>query len=170
MTNNVKKKNEFILHSIGKVSSNEKEMQFSIEINESYRDGLIELDKYTHVHIFWWAQENDNLKSRSNLVEKEFPPFYGKNTPNMGVFATRSPFRPNPIAVTACPIISVDQQNGIIKVPYIDAFDKTPVIDIKPYIPMSDVIEQAKCPPYLEHWPKSYEKAMKWFAEMMEEN
>ena len=51
----------------------------------------------------------------------------------MGVFATRSPLRPNPIALTAAEIIHTDQEKGLIRVTFLDADNGTPVLDIKPY-------------------------------------
>ena len=56
-----------------------------------------------------------------------------------GVFDCRSEYRPNPIAVTLMALISIDVENGIIVLPWIDAFDGSPVLDLKPYIPISDV-------------------------------
>ena len=59
----------------------------------------------------------------------------------MGVFATRSPARPNPIAMTASEVINIDFASGIIRVAFIDADEDTPVLDIKPYTPSFDRVE-----------------------------
>ena len=56
-----------------------------------------------------------------------------------GVFALRSPVRPNPIALAAVIIRSIDHETGIIGIDTTDAFDRTPVVDIKPWIEGIDV-------------------------------
>lgn len=77
----------------------------------------------------------------------------------MGIFATRSPMRPNPIALTAVEIINIDYQKGIIQIAYIDANDNTPILDIKPYTPSLDRIENPGVPKWCCHWPKSLEQS-----------
>lgn len=64
----------------------------------------------------------------------------------MGVFATRSPQRPNPIAITTVDIANIDYEEGAIQLYYIDAFDNTDVIDIKPYTPSIDRINNPTTP------------------------
>ncbi len=158
-------KNPIVLNPIGAVKCIEEEQKFWIEIQKEFRPALKELEKFTHMHVFWWADKNDTPELRKVLVSEELPPFYGEDAPSMGVFSNRSEFRPNPIAVTICPILSVDLEKGIITVPWMDAYPDTPVIDIKPYLPMADLVESADYPIYLQHWPKSVEAAMKWWAE-----
>ena len=75
----------------------------------------------------------------------------------MGVFATRSPARPNPIALTTSEIINIDFTNGMIRVTFIDANDNTPVLDIKPYTPSFDRVETPGVPVWCSEWPKSTE-------------
>lgn len=87
----------------------------------------------------------------------------------MGVFATRSPFRPNPIALTAAQILEIDYAGGKIRLAYIDAEDGSPVLDIKPYSPCLDVVQTAQTPAWCAHWPKSLEESAvyDWSAEMV---
>lgn len=77
----------------------------------------------------------------------------------MGIFATRSPVRPNPVALTAVQVIRIDHKEGIIQIAWIDANDGTPVIDIKPYTPSADRIETPGVPEWCSHWPKSSEQS-----------
>ena len=77
----------------------------------------------------------------------------------MGVFATRSPIRPNPIALTTVEIIHLNYQKGLIQIAYIDANDNTPLIDIKPYTPSLDRVETPGVPEWCNHWPKSLEQS-----------
>ncbi len=59
------------------------------------------------------------------------------HNPLSGVFATRAPVRPNLIGLTLCRIISV--KDGIVEIDSIDAYDGTPILDLKPYIPPESV-------------------------------
>jgi tRNA (Thr-GGU) A37 N-methylase len=82
-----------------------------------------------------------------------------------GVFACRSEYRPNPIAVTTMMILDVDEEKGIVVLPWIDAFDGTPLLDIKPYIPISDRIRDYKVAEWAADWPEWMEDAGEYFAE-----
>ena len=64
-------------------------------------------------------------------------------------------------------IAYVDAENGVVGLYYIDAFDGTQVIDLKPYTPSIDRIENPKTPQWCSHWPKSYEESgnFDWEAE-----
>ena len=75
----------------------------------------------------------------------------------MGIFATRSPIRPNPIALTAVEKLHIDYEKGVVQIAYIDANDGSPVLDIKPYTPSLDRIEAPEVPAWCAHWPKSLE-------------
>ena len=76
---------------------------------------------------------------------------YGKVT---GVFATRAEYRPNPIAMTTCKMINVDEGMGFIEVVDIDAFDETPIVDLKAYFPVCDRVKEARIPEWLFDWPE----------------
>lgn len=76
-----------------------------------------------------------------------------------GVFSTRSPIRPNPIALTAVQVIHIDYEKGIVQIAYIDANDGSPVLDIKPYTPSLDRVENPDVPKWRGHWPKSIEES-----------
>jgi len=65
-----------------------------------------------------------------------------------GVFATRSPFRPNLIGMTLCKIVSV--KDNVIEIDGIDAFPGTPVLDIKPHVPRFDCAPDATIPWWLK--------------------
>lgn len=77
----------------------------------------------------------------------------------MGIFATRSPVRPNPIALTTSQIIYINYETGMIQVAYIDANNNSPVIDLKPYTPSFDRIENPIVPKWCSHWPKSSDES-----------
>ena len=96
----------------------------------------------------------NNESSRSKLIEKS--PYKG-SPDTLGTFATRSPERPNPIALTCAYITYLDCDNGIIGLAFIDAEDGTPVIDIKPYTPSFDRVERPIVPDWCANWPKDVE-------------
>ncbi len=152
---------KFEVNAIGKVEA--LQGQFAIKINEPYILALEGLDHFGHVNILWWAHQLED-KSRK---EKTCANPYRKAPDQLGVFATRSPARPNPIAVTTAAIISVNYQEGIIQIPYIDADHGTPVIDLKPYHPSMERIKDVSMPAWCDHWPKWYEDSASfdWEAE-----
>ncbi len=127
-----------------------------IELESRYIPALQALDGFDHINVIWWFSEFDNEEKRSIL---EVPQPYKKAPSVMGVFATRSPIRPNPIALTAVQVIHIDFSKGIIQIAYIDAIDGTPVLDIKPYTPSLDRIENPGVPTWCGHWPKSLDES-----------
>lgn len=99
------------------------------------------LEGYSHVWILWGFSEVED-KPFSPTVR---PPRLGGNT-RMGVFATRSPFRPNPIGLSVVKLlqINVGKEEVSLVVEGVDMIDNTPVYDVKPYLPYADAIPQAK--------------------------
>jgi tRNA-Thr(GGU) m(6)t(6)A37 methyltransferase TsaA len=122
------------------------EQGVTIEITEPYRPGLLQLDRFSHVLVLWWANLHDNPESRTKLVT-ELPYAPGVEA---GVFACRAEYRPNPIAVTACKIL--DLERGTITIADIDAYDESPVLDLKPYIPVADRLEKVAVPEWYDGW------------------
>jgi tRNA (adenine37-N6)-methyltransferase len=129
---------------------------FVIEIEPAYRPALEGLEGYSHVNVLWWAHFVDEPQLRETVVVDK-P--YQKGPPTVGLFATRSPLRPNPIALSAAPILQIDQAQGCIYVAYIDAQDGTPVLDIKPYLPSTDRVQTVTTPDWCQHWPQYYEES-----------
>jgi tRNA-Thr(GGU) m(6)t(6)A37 methyltransferase TsaA len=118
-----------------------------LEINSEYWDAVLNLDKFSHAIILWWIHKHDNPKARSNL--RDFPP--QEDAELSGVFASRSPARPTPIGLSIVAIISVDDKTRRIWIDQIDAIDGTPMIDIKPYMPSSDRVDEARVPKWFEN-------------------
>lgn len=114
----------FAVHPIGKVLK--KDGKSFIVLDDQYRAGLRGLDKHAYVTVVYWFDKNDTPEKRAIL---EVYPRGDRNNPLTGVFATHSPFRPNLIAITKCDIIEV--RENIIEVKDIDAFDGSPVLDLK---------------------------------------
>jgi tRNA-Thr(GGU) m(6)t(6)A37 methyltransferase TsaA len=95
------------------------------------------------VYVFYWFDRNDNPEKRSVL---QVHPRNDKQNPLTGVFATRSPARPNLIALSLCRIIKVE--DNTIEIDRIDALPDTPVLDLKPFIPQAEA-ENAVIPDWL---------------------
>jgi tRNA-Thr(GGU) m(6)t(6)A37 methyltransferase TsaA len=117
----------------------------TIEVAPDYQDALLGLEGFSHVWVIWWFDRNDNARKRSVL---RVHPRGDPGNPLSGVFATRSPARPNLIALTLCRIRSI--QGNTVFVESIDAFDDTPVLDLKPYIPRSDGVQRALVPSWID--------------------
>jgi tRNA-Thr(GGU) m(6)t(6)A37 methyltransferase TsaA len=121
-----------------------------LEIGEPFRPALKQLNHFSHVMVFWWADRFDNAKSRGMLQTR--PPYAEEHL--TGVFATRAPYRPNPIAMTTCKLAGVDEESGMVKVADIDAFDGTRIVDLKAYFPVCDRVQEAHIPEWLSDWPE----------------
>ena len=99
----------------------------TITIDPEYCKGLEGLDKYKTINILYWFHQRDNEKHRNVL--KVIPRRHG-DTEYRGVFASRSPSRPNPIGLTEVELLSVD--GCVLSVKGLDAFEESPILDIKP--------------------------------------
>lgn len=78
----------------------------------------------------------------------------------VGVFATPSPVRPNPIAISLVEVGQVDAINGITAVRHIDVAEDCPILDIKPSYPNSDEVEGTRVPDWCSLWPASVEESV----------
>ena len=134
---------KFTLHPIGYVKK--AGGRTTIELSKKYQPGLLGLDGFSHVYVFWWFDRNDTPKKRATL---QVHPRGDRKNPLTGVFATRAPVRPNLIALTLCKIVSV--KDNVVEINEIDAFADTPVLDMKPYIPGSDTTSKATVPDWLK--------------------
>ena len=110
----------------------------TIVFEPDYRfpEALRGIEDFTHLWLVWGFSGNRH-NDWSPTVR---PPRLGGNT-RMGVFATRSPFRPNPLGLSCVRLAGVEQDsiNGtVLKVSGVDMMDGTPIYDIKPYIPYAD--------------------------------
>ncbi len=124
-------KESFTAETIYKISPigtvrNKKGKPVQLELYEKYLPALHRLDECSHVLVIWWFHKNDTPAKRGIL--RVHPRGNSKN-PLTGVFATHSPVRPNLIATTTCKILSV--KGRFITIEGIDAFDGTPIIDLK---------------------------------------
>lgn len=103
-------------------------------VDPAYRDGLAGLEATSHLVILSWLDH-----SPRNLIVQH--PRHAASA--KGVFALRSPARPNPIGLHVVRVTGFDAAQGVIDLEAIDVLDGTPVVDIKPYIPTIDAIPDA---------------------------
>jgi tRNA-Thr(GGU) m(6)t(6)A37 methyltransferase TsaA len=105
----------------------------TVEIFSDYVDGLQDLEGFSHVYLFYYFDraEQVKMKVRPFLQDKEH-----------GVFATRSPQRPNPLGMSLVRLIGIN--GNILEVEDIDILDGTPLLDIKPYISRFDSRDPAR--------------------------
>lgn len=114
------------------------ELEATIVFEPEYRnpDALRGLEEYSHIWLLWQFSECAD-KEWSPTVR---PPRLGGNK-RMGVFATRSPFRPNPIGLSSVKLLGIEKTEKygcILRVSGADLLDGTPIYDIKPYLPYVD--------------------------------
>lgn len=119
------------------------ELQATVVFEPEYRntDAFRGLEGFSHLWLLWQFSECAN-KDWSPTVR---PPRLGGNT-RMGVFATRSPFRPNNIGLSCVRLIKIDFESEnapILHIAGADIMDGTPILDVKPYLPYADSVPDA---------------------------
>ena len=106
-------------------------------------EALDGIDGFSHILIIFYLHKvGEERRSRLKVH-----PQGKRELPLVGVFATRSPVRPNPIGITAVKLLG--HQENVLKVLGLDAYDGTPVLDVKPYLRRGDLIEEAAMPEWL---------------------
>lgn len=118
-------------------------LKATVTFEPEYRDAtaLRGLEGYSHLWLIWLFSESV-MDGFSPTVK---PPRLGGNR-RMGVFATRSPFRPNPLGLTCVKLEGIElsgPQGPLLRVAGADLMDGTPIFDIKPYIPYADCHPEA---------------------------
>ena len=119
------------------------ELKGTVVFNPEYRnpDALRGLEGFSHIWLIWEFSE----AVREEWSPTVRPPRLGGNT-RLGVFATRSPFRPNPIGLSCVKLESIElstPDGPVLHVSGADLMDGTPIYDIKPYIPYTDCVPDA---------------------------
>ena len=132
----------FQVFSIGHVLK--KQDRTFIHVKPPFIDALLGLSDFSHVWVLFWFHENDTPEKRTTL---QVHPMKDPENPLTGVFATHSPARPNLIGLTRCRIGSIE--GAVIELDDIDAFDGSPVLDIKCYIPDPEEAEHVQVPSWI---------------------
>lgn len=118
-----------------------------LEIKPEFRPALKGLSQFSHCQVLWWLHEfaDDPFRQTTQIQ----PPYDETLT---GVFASRSPIRPNPIGLSVAAILSVDEASGIVEVAGLDAYPGTPILDIKAYFPSADRVMEVTVPGWAANW------------------
>ena len=132
----------YTIHPIGLIRK--KDDTAWIEIFAEYREAMLGLADFSHIHVFFWFHENDTAELRRTL---QVHPRKDPSNPLTGVFATHSPKRPNLIGLTRCRIRGVEGNR--IAIDGIDARDGSPVIDIKCFIPDAQPLADVRLPDWV---------------------
>lgn len=115
-----------------------------IVIDEGLTAALDGIEGFSHIIVLFWIHR---------LNEKEPPlkqrPMGQKDRPLKGLFALRTPNRPNPVGKTTARLL--ERRDNILRVEGLDALDGSPVIDIKPYMPGYDAATDATVPAWITH-------------------
>ena len=112
-----------------------------IVIDCSLTEALDNLDEFSHIIVLYWLHQVTGDTKRTRVH-----PRARQELPLVGLFATRSPHRPNSIGKKTVKLVR--RQGNILSVEGLDAIDGTPVLDIKPYIPGYDSVTDARVPPW----------------------
>jgi formylmethanofuran dehydrogenase subunit E len=117
------------------------EEEAKIRIFPEFCSGLKGVEEFSHLIVLYWFHLRDNEADRKTLLV--FPRRHAVNV-ETGVFACRSPTRPNPIGL--CVVELVKREGCVLTVRGLDALEGSPIIDIKPYILGKDFVENARAP------------------------
>ncbi len=116
-----------------------------IVVDSDFSEALDNLDEFSHIIVLYWMHQS----AATGKLSAKVHPRGRRELPLVGLFATRSPYRPNPIGKATVRLL--ERQDNILKVEGLDAIDGTPVIDIKPYIPGYDSATDAEVPPWVNN-------------------
>ena len=120
-----------------------------IVFNENFTEALQGIEEFSHLFVLFWF----NKVSEQDRKKLKAQPCGRNDMPVIGLFATCTPHRPNPIGLTRVKLLNV--QRNVITVQGLDAFDGTPVLDIKPF----------------DHWNKTEDfRIPDWWKKIIKEN
>lgn len=105
----------------------------SIELLPQYQPALLDLNGFSHIYLIYHFHKVQGVTLQ---------PIPFLDTKPHGLFATRAPKRPNPIGISIVKLISIDQ--NVLTIENVDILDGTPLLDIKPYIPEFNQIDEVK--------------------------
>jgi tRNA-Thr(GGU) m(6)t(6)A37 methyltransferase TsaA len=130
--------------------------------NQDFEHALEDLDTWDHIWVIFWFHLNEGWRP------KVLPP---RSEKRRGLFATRSPYRPNPLGLSVLELESVEGLT--LRVKNLDLLDGTPVLDIKPYVPFADAIPNASTgwfdprdpgPKFQVEWASLAAEQARWLA------
>lgn len=121
-----------------------------IHLTETLTPGLRGLEQFSHL-IVLFCMHQATFDPETDLVRR---PRGRRDMPELGIFAQRAKHRPNPIGITAVERIAI--AGNVVTVKGLDAIDGTPVLDLKPYVPIFDRIDRAVIPEWMKRLMEGY--------------
>ena len=121
------------------------EVVSEVIIDDSLAEALEGLEGFSHITVIYRLHLSGNGSKMASKVH----PRGDEELPLVGCFATRSPYRPNSLGQKLVKLL--ERRGNVLRVQGLDALDGTPVIDIKPYIPGYDSVENATVPRWAKH-------------------
>ena len=123
-----------------------------IILDPKYEEALEGLEDYSHIFVLFWLSRVSQAKRRMAKVH----PKSREDLPLVGVLATRTQYRPNPMGLTLVKLLA--REKNILRVRGLDALDGTPVIDIKPISPRHEFPQKMRVPSWYKKLWKNPEK------------
>jgi tRNA (adenine37-N6)-methyltransferase len=121
-----------------------------IVLDETFAAGLDGIEDFSHVLILYWMHR----AAEAEPVRMRRRPQGRADMPEVGIFAQRARHRPNPLGVTAVPLLRRDGSRLVVQ--GLDAIDGTPVIDIKPDVPQFDAVDAPRAPEWIRRLMEGY--------------
>jgi len=118
-----------------------------IVVNDEWADALHGVEEFSHLIVLFWL---DRIPRDSILMRLH--PQGCEELPLVGLFATRTPCRPNPIGMQVVEVLN--RSANVLTVRHIDALNDSPVLDIKPYLPRGDCVRGAVTPQWVTQLAK----------------
>ncbi len=126
------------------------EVVSEVRLKPELAAGLTDLESFSHVIVVFWMHDA-KFDPASDLTRRH----RGRaDMPETGIFAQRARHRPNRIGITPVTLLGVD--GATVKVRGLDAIDGTPVLDVKPYMPVFDRVDEATVPEYIDRLMADY--------------
>lgn len=126
------------------------DVESSIVLDAAFARGLEGIGSFSHVMVVYWMHEAA-FEAARDLVRR---PRGRADMPEAGIFAQRARHRPNPIGITAVELLR--REGGTLVVRGLDAIDGTPVLDVKPYVPVYDRVDGATIPAWMDELMRGY--------------
>jgi len=127
------------------------QVESEIRLDPQYAPGLQGLDGFSHVVVVFYLDRATGFDPAKQLLRR---PRGMENMHEVGVFAQRTKYRPNPVGVASVELLAV--RDNVVVVRGLDALDGTPVLDLKPYMPVFDCVAGARMPDWVEHVMEGY--------------
>lgn len=126
-------------------------IESEIRLDPRYVPGLAGLEGFSHVIVVFHLDRAGAFDPAKQLTRR---PRGTESMGEVGVFAQRTKYRPNPVGVTAVELVAI--RGNALVVRGLDALDGTPVLDVKPYMPMFDHVADARLPDWVDRVMEGY--------------